>query len=204
MLKPFLAILISWGPWGLLLLAALDSIGVPIIGGVDALLIAVSTVEPNSAYLAATCAIAGSLAGSYFLFIIARKGGHIMLAKHTSHRTGLRLHNWFERYGLLTVFVPALSPVPMPMKIPVFCAGALEVRTRSFITVVALARIIRYFTLAYLGQRYGRYTLPFLKAHWGAVLLSILALCAVAVFALRFTAGDSSPAEVGATGSEQN
>jgi membrane protein YqaA with SNARE-associated domain len=204
LLKPFLAILISWGPWGLLLLAALDSIGVPIIGGVDALLIAVSTVEPNRAYLAATCAIAGSLAGSYFLFLIAQKGGHVLLAKHTSHGTGLRLRNWFERYGLLTVFIPALSPVPMPMKIPVFCAGALEVHPRSFLTVVAFARIIRYFTLAYLGQRYGRYTLPFLKAHWVTVLLSVLALCAVAVFALHFTAGDSAPAEVGATGSKQN
>lgn len=187
MLKPFLNILISWGPWGLLVLAALDSIGVPIVGGVDALLIAVSTVEPHKAYGAALCAILGSLMGSYFLFAIAQKGGHVLLAKHTSHGSGLRLRNWFEKYGLLTVFIPALSPVPLPMKIPVFCAGALEVRLRSFLAVVAFARIIRYFTLAYLGKRYGHYTLPFLKAHWGVVLVSVLALCAVAVLVLRFT-----------------
>jgi membrane protein YqaA with SNARE-associated domain len=154
------------------------------------LLITVAVLEPAKAYLAAVCAIVGSLAGSYVLFSIARKGGHVMLAKRTSHGTGLRLRNWFERYGLLTVFVPALSPLPMPMKIPVFCAGALEVRTRSFLAVVALARIIRYFTLAYLGQRYGHDTFPYLRAHWKVVLLCVAALCLVAVAILHFTSKD--------------
>ncbi|MFZ0594390.1 MAG: VTT domain-containing protein [Bryobacteraceae bacterium] len=167
------------------MLAALDSVGIPIVGGVDALLIALATVDSKNAYLSASCAIAGSLAGSYFLFAIAQKGGHVMLEKYTSHGSGLRLRNWFERYGLLTVFVPALSPVPLPMKIAVFCAGALEVRTRSFLAVVALARVIRYFTLAYLGQRYGRYTVPFLKAHWPVVLVSIVVLCVAAIAVLR-------------------
>ena len=51
------------------------------------------------------------------------------------------------------------------MKIPVFCAGALKVRLVSFIAAVAAARIIRYFALAYLGQRYGRDTLAFVEHH---------------------------------------
>jgi len=185
LLKPFLLTLISWGPWGLLLLATLDSIGVPIVSGVDALLITVAAVDPKQAYLAAACAIVGSLIGSYILFAIAKKGGQVMLEKHTSSGRGLKLRNWFEKYGLLTVFIPALSPVPLPMKIPVFCAGALEVRTRSFLSVVALARVIRYFALAYLGQHYGRYTLSYLEHHWLIVLAIVLGLCALAVILLR-------------------
>jgi membrane protein YqaA with SNARE-associated domain len=186
------------------LLAALDSLGVPIIGGVDALLIAVSTVEPKQAFIGAVCAIIGSVIGSYTLFAIARKGGQVMLARQTSHGAGLRLRNWFERYGLLTVFIPALSPIPMPMKIPVFCAGALEVRARSFIAVVALARFIRYFSLAYLGQRYGRGTLVFLRLHWPAVAIIIVSLCVAAVVLLRFVNRKQPeiPEEVTATGSE--
>ncbi len=163
----------------------LDSIGVPIIGGVDALLIAVSTISPAQAYLAAACAIIGSLIGSYILFSIARKGGHVMLAKHTSHGTGLKLRNWFERFGLLTIFIPAISPVPLPMKIPVFCAGALEVRTRSFMAVLVLARVIRYCTLAYLGQRYGQYTFLFLKNHWISVMATVALLCVLVVIMLQ-------------------
>lgn len=169
----------------MLLFAALDSVGVPMIGGVDFLLITLATVDPKQAILAAVCAIIGSIAGSMILFSIAREGGHLLLERYTSHGSGLKLRNWFEQYGLLTVFIPAVSPLPMPMKIPVFCAGALEVRTRSFFAVVTIARVIRYAALAYLGQHYGRYTLPFLKHHWLGVLVTVVALCAVVIAVLR-------------------
>ena len=42
-------------------LSFLDSVGVPIVGGVDALLIAVSTVSPTHAYMAAIFAVIGSV-----------------------------------------------------------------------------------------------------------------------------------------------
>ena len=174
----------------MLLFAGLDSVGVPMIGGVDILLITLSAENPKQAFLAAVCATIGSIVGSLCLFLIARKGGHVLLAKHTSHRSGLRLRNWFERYGLLTVFIPAVSPLPLPMKIPVFCAGALEVRTRSFMAVVVTARVIRYFTLAFLGQHYGSDTLQYLKHHWMSVLLIVLALCAVVIVILRIVNRD--------------
>lgn len=174
------------------------------MGGVDALLIAIATVSPENAYFAALCAIAGSVAGSYVLFAIARKGGEVMLEKHTSHGTGLKIRRWFERFGLLAVFVPALSPIPLPMKIAVFCAGALEVRARSLLAVVTLARVIRYFALAYLGQRYGQYTLAFLKAHWFVVLLFVIVLSVAAVAVLRLVnrGGPNVPAGVSAADSK--
>lgn len=188
----------------MLLFAGLDSVGVPMIGGVDILLITLSAENPKQAILAAVCATIGSIVGSLCLFLIARKGGHVLLAKHTSHRSGLRLRNWFERYGLLTVFIPAVSPLPLPMKIPVFCAGALEVRTRSFMAVVVTARVIRYFTLAYLGQHYGSDTLQYLKHRWMSVLLIVLALCAVVIVILRIVNRDQpdSPSSDGLTNSE--
>ncbi len=171
-------------------MAVLDSTGVPVVGGVDALLIAIAVNKPWQAYLAAACAILGSLAGSLILFSIARKGGEVLLSKQIASRQGKRLHSWFERYGLITVFVPALSPLPMPMKIPVFCAGALEVRPTYFITVVLTARIIRYFALAYLALHYGGQTFQFLKAHaigvaGLAVLLAILAIIILQLAARR-------------------
>ncbi len=110
----------------------LDSAGIPVVGGVDALLIAVATTKPEQAYWSAALAIVGSLAGSLILFFIARKGGEVLLMRHVTSKTGARLHLWFQRWGLATVFVPALSPIPLPMKIPVFCAGALQVRLRLF------------------------------------------------------------------------
>lgn len=155
------------------------------IGGVDALLIAMSIARPRLAYLAATWAILGSLAGSLILFGIARKGGEVFLAKQIGTRRGKRLHNWFERYGLVTVFIPAVSFFPLPMKVPVFCAGALEVRWSYFSAVILAARAIRYFALAYVALHYGRATYDFLKHHWVEVSTIALGLTVAAVIALQ-------------------
>jgi membrane protein YqaA with SNARE-associated domain len=179
---------VAWGPHGLLLLAVADSAGVPIVGGVDALLIAVAINTPRLAYISAVCAIFGSLIGSLILYVIARKGGEVLLAKHISGRTGKRLHRWFERYGLITVFIPALSPLPLPMKVPVFCSGALGVRWTWFVTVVAAARTIRYFALAYLALHYGHQTFQYLRAHVIALTAWAAGLAVLAIIALQIAA----------------
>lgn len=155
------------------------------MGGVDALLVAIAANQPQHAYVAACCAILGSLAGSLVLFFIARKGGEVLLMKHVASRTGARLHLWFQRYGLITVFIPAISPFPLPMKIPVFCAGALQVRWAYFSVVVLAARSIRYLALAYLGERYGYQTFAYLKSHAWQAALGALALALAAAIALR-------------------
>lgn len=176
---------IAYGPPGLLLLAILDSAGVPIVGGVDALLIAVSTQLPHKAYPAATFAIAGSLFGSSFLFFLARKGGDVFLHRQIVSGRGKRLHRWFQQYGLITVFVPALSPIPLPMKIPVFCAGALQVRYEYFLLVLLIARTIRYYGLAYLAIHYGEQTLAYVTAHGWQLGGAALTIAILAMLALR-------------------
>lgn len=170
------------------MLAILDSAGLPVVGGVDALLIAFAVSRPHLAYIAAIWAILGSLAGSLILFGIARKGGEVLLAKHIGTRRGKRLHSWFERFGLVTVFIPALSPLPLPMKVPVFCAGALEVRWSYFSAVVLAARAIRYFALAYLGLQYGRQTFQFLASHLVGVAVIAIALAILAIIVLQVVA----------------
>ncbi|MBV9676023.1 MAG: VTT domain-containing protein [Acidobacteriaceae bacterium] len=191
----FVAKLLSWGPLGLFSLAILDSAGLPVVGGVDVLLVAIAANHPEQAYGAALCAIGGSLLGSSVLFGIARKGGEVLLSKYIASRRGARLHAWFERYGLVTVFIPALSPLPLPMKIPVFCAGALEVRWPFFLGVVLAARTLRYFALAFLGLRYGQMTFGLLRTHLGVVVLLALALAAVALLVLRIIEGPERPVE---------
>ena len=167
-------VLIAWGPHGLFFLAILDSAGLPLVGGVDAVLILIAASNPREAYLAAAFAVLGSLAGSLILFAIARKGGEVLLKKHIAGRRGARMHVWFQRYGLITVFIPAISPLPLPMKPSIFCAGALQVRVGYFAAVVLAARVIRYFALAYLGERYGHGTGRFLKDHW--IMVSVIAI----------------------------
>jgi membrane protein YqaA with SNARE-associated domain len=167
------------------LLAVLDSAGVPIVSGVDALLVLISTNQPSLAYLAAFLAIVGSLIGSLILFFLARKGGEVLLSKYISTGAGAKMHLWFQRYGLATIFIPALSPLPLPMKIPVFCAGALQVRIAYFVAVVASARTIRYLALAYLGRNYGLQAWDLVKKHGWQIGLAALAIAAVFSISLR-------------------
>lgn len=179
------ATLIAYGPPGLLVLSILDSAGIPIVGGVDALLIAVSSQSAEHAYLAAAFALLGSLIGSSFLFFLARKGGDAFLHKQISSGPGKRLHFWFQQYGLITVFVPAVSPIPLPMKIPVFCAGALQVRFEYFLLVLAIARAIRYFGYAYIAVHYGSQTVSFVKAHGWQLGGAALMLALISMLVLR-------------------
>ena len=83
----------------------LDSAGAPIVGGVDALLIAiVHPIAGAGRIWPAAFALLGSLIGSSILFFLAKKGGDVFLHKQVSAGPGKRLHAWFQQYGLITVF----------------------------------------------------------------------------------------------------
>ncbi len=148
------------------LLAVLDSAGIPLPTGVDLALVAIATVEPKRAYLTAFIATTGSAIGCMILFYLARKGGELYLDKHSLTPRGRRFRRWFQHYGLLTVFIPALVPFPpLPTKLFVICAGALGVRPHSFLLVVLLARVPRYFGLAYLGSSMSEDPIVWLREH---------------------------------------
>jgi membrane protein YqaA with SNARE-associated domain/thiol-disulfide isomerase/thioredoxin len=184
-LKQFVDSIVAWGPGGLVVLAALDSAGIPIPAAVDALLMLLSAKTPEQAILCAILALAGSLAGSMFLFWIARRGGEAYLARHTVTARGIKMRTWFQHYGLLTVFMSAISPVPMPMKLFVISAGALGVRPLPFFLTVLCARVPRYAALAYLGAHLGQDGAGiYLKAHaWqiGGILVAMFALFFAAI-----------------------
>ena len=172
--------LAALGPFGVFLLALVDGVGVPIPGGVDVLLVVLAARNPEQAWLLATVTIIGSLLGGMALFYAARKGGEAYLAKYTREGRGRTLRRWFLEYGLVTVFIPALLVIPMPLKISEICAGALGVRVMPFFLTLLVARVLRYFGLAYLGMQLGEEgAWPWVTAHgWHmgafAVLLFIL------------------------------
>jgi undecaprenyl-diphosphatase len=172
---------------GLFLLAAIDSAGVPIPAGVDALVVLLAVADPARAWVAALVAVAGSVIGSYILYLIARRGGRAYLDARTQSGRAAKFREWFQRYGLLTVFIPTLLPIPLPMKVFVLSAGAMSVSPAAFLAVVALARLIRYLGLAWLGGQVGERSLDYLKQHvWhllglAALLFAVLYLMARAV-----------------------
>ena len=156
MLKNIGKALIAFGPVGVFVIALMDSLGVPLVGGVDALLIYVAVKTPQMAYIAAATATAGSILGNLLLFRTARYGVRRFAGEETPDGKRQKFRVWFQRYGLLTVFIPAVTPfVPLPLKVFVVSAGAMHTPVGRFLAVVLLARVIRYFGEAYLGIRLG-------------------------------------------------
>src|SRR3954469_12034585 len=107
-MKTFLSSLVSWGPTGLFIGAFFDGAGLPIPGGVDALIIFLATQLPDQAMWLVAVAVLGSVAGNFILFLLARRGGKAFLEKRSTSQSSYRFRRWFHRYGLLTVFVAAL------------------------------------------------------------------------------------------------
>jgi membrane protein YqaA with SNARE-associated domain len=157
--------LVAWGPAGILLLSILDSSGVPVAGVFDALLILIAVERPSVAWLCAALAVAGSTVGNVILFSSARGGGRRFMNKAAPEGRGAKFREWFKRYGMVTVFVPALMPIPMPLKLFVISAGVVGTSLVEFISVVVVARTLRYFGAAWLGVTLGRESTGFLKSH---------------------------------------
>jgi membrane protein YqaA with SNARE-associated domain len=148
--------LIAFGPLGVFVIGLLDSLGVPLVGGVDALVIYLSVKTPHVAYLAATTATLGSLLGNLLLFRGARYGVRRFASEEAPEGKRQKFRLWFQRYGLLTVFIPAVTPfVPLPLKVFVISAGAMHTPVGRFLGVIVFARVIRYYGEAYLGIRLG-------------------------------------------------
>lgn len=171
--------LIAAGPLGIFLFSFADSAGIPLPGGADAWLVFMSVKEPERASLGAAVAVLGSVGGNVLLFLMARRGGRRFMERTESPGRARTFRLWFHRYGLATVFIPALVPIPLPLKIFVISAGVLHVRLLPFVLVVLAARIFRYATLAYLGVQLGEHSAAYLKDNaWNfigaAVLMGLL------------------------------
>jgi len=134
------AALLAFGPFGILLVALLDSTVIPLPAGVDVLVLTAAVEsgnDPQRAYFAAFMAVLGSTAGNIALFLAARHGTAWLIKDVTPSPRAQKFHDWFHRYGLLTVFVPCFTPViPFPLKVFVVSAGALRTRLSKFILVV--------------------------------------------------------------------
>jgi len=179
--------LLAFGPLGLFVFALLDSLGVPLVGGVDFLLLGLAVTTPQIAYLGATAATIGSLAGNLLLFFGARYGVRRFAGEELPDGKRRKFRLWFQRYGLLTVFVPCVTPfIPLPLKVFVVSAGAMHTSVSRFVAVVLIARVIRYYGEAYLGIRLGEDAKGFLTRNAWNIAGLILAILLVLVGIIKW------------------
>ncbi len=170
----------------MIIIGALDSslLSLPEIN--DYLVVGRCYKYPTAAFYFPLFAAAGSVIGCNLLYTIVHRGGQAVLRRRFKLSSIKRVERAYERFGFLAIGIPAILPPPLPFKIFVATAGALEYPRWKFLLTVMIARSFRYYVEGILAVFYGRRVLLFLKDN-GLVILSVvgsLALVGVVVYLL--------------------
>lgn len=162
----------------MIIIGALDSslLSLPEIN--DYLVVGRCFKDPTAAYYFPLFAAVGSVLGCNLLYTIVRRGGQAVLRKRFNLASIRRVERAYERFGFLAIGIPAILPPPLPFKIFVATAGALEYPRWKFLLTVMIARSFRYYVEGILAVFYGRRVLLFLKDN-GLVIISIVATLAL-------------------------
>ncbi len=129
----------------------------------------------------------GSVLGCLVLYTILRRGGQAVLRRRFSSENLIRVEKAYARFGFLALAIPALLPPPMPFKIFVATAGALEYPRWRFLVTVMLARSLRYYVEGILAVYYGELVLRFITDNGLAIFSVVVSLCLVGFAIYAFT-----------------
>jgi membrane protein YqaA with SNARE-associated domain len=171
------------GP-AMILIGALDSslLSLPEIN--DYLVVARCYTHPRAVFFFPLFASTGSVLGCLLLYTILQRGGLAVLHRRFKLEHVQRVERVYARFGIFALAIPALLPPPMPFKIFVATAGALQFPRRRFLFTILIARSIRYYTEGVLAVFYGERVLRFIRDN-GLIIVTIvggLALLALAVY----------------------
>jgi len=160
------------GP-AMIVIGALDSslLSLPEIN--DYLVVMRCYSDPKAVFYFPLFAAFGSVIGCTLLYAIMRRGGQAVLRRRFSAEHIERVERAYARYGFLTLAIPALLPPPMPFKIFVATAGALEYPRWRFMVTIMIARSFRYYVEGTLAVFYGRQVIDFIQ-RYGLLLLGVV------------------------------
>jgi membrane protein YqaA with SNARE-associated domain len=162
----------------MVLIGALDSslLSLPEIN--DYLVVGRCYKYPTAVFYFPLFAAGGSVLGCWLLYTIMRRGGQAVLRKRFKPESIQRVERAYARFGVFAIAIPAILPPPLPFKIFVATAGALEYPRWKFLLTVMIARSFRYYVEGILAVFYGRRVILFLKDN-GLVIISIVASVAL-------------------------
>jgi membrane protein YqaA with SNARE-associated domain len=145
------------------------------------------TKDPVAVFYFPLFAALGSVIGCMLLYSIIRRGGQAVMRRRFKTEHIERVERAYARFGFLALAVPALLPPPVPFKIFVATAGALEFPRWRFMITVMIARSLRYYIEGTLAVFYGERVLSFMKENGLSILGIVFAACLVglAVYFIR-------------------
>ena len=168
------------GPGGLFTISLVDSAGVPLPGGPDAVMIFLSAERPWLMPLYAFAATAGSTIGCTLMYLAARRAG-VMALKRVSAERRERIENLLGRYDMLAIMVPAVLPPPFPFKPFVLSAGVFKLKIARFVAAIFMGRAARFLIEGWLAVELGEAAGDAIKQHGLKVLVAVCLIVVVVV-----------------------
>jgi membrane protein YqaA with SNARE-associated domain len=165
--------LMGLGAAGVFGISLLDSALVPLPGGPDLAVIALSARNHQWMPVYALAAATGSAIGCMILYLLARRAGVAALRRVTPERRE-RIENLLGRYDMLAVAVPAILPPPFPFKPFVLCAGVFKLKTTRFAAAILAGRTVRFFVEGWLAVRFGEEAAQLIRRHGIAVVAAVI------------------------------
>jgi len=178
--------LITFGAFGLFVVALLDSTFVPLPSSVDALMLLLSTTYPSWMLLYALMATSGSALGCWILYLVSRRAGSRALNRFSEAKQQ-RVKNLIERYDMIAVLVATLLPPPFPFKLFVVTAGVFRFSLLRFMLAIIAGRAFRFLLEGYFAVRYGAEAKQILAKYYPWIGLGLVAAILLFVFVKRWT-----------------
>ena len=185
--------LITYGAFGLFVVALLDSTFVPLPSSADALMIVLSTTHPSWMLLYAFMATAGSALGCWILYLVSRRAGARALNRFSERRQH-RVKSLIEKYDMIAVLVATLLPPPFPFKLFVVTAGVFRFSLLRFMLAIVAGRAFRFLLEGYLAVRYGAQAKEIVAKYYPWIGLGLVAAILVFVLVKRWLKPDQDEA----------
>jgi membrane protein YqaA with SNARE-associated domain len=173
-LKSLQATLLGLGALGILAIGFIDAASIPLPGGPDVVVMALSHANHSMMPLYVLAAVIGSTAGSLVLYFAARKGGEAVLRKFSPEKRA-RVEDLLDRYDILAMLLASVLPPPFPFKLFVLSAGAFKMQLWRFVAALVAGRGFRFLLEGWLAVKYGEQATDIFKHHYPKIGLGIAA-----------------------------
>lgn len=173
-MKSLQAMLIGFGALGILAIGFMDAAFIPLPGGPDVVVMALSHHNHAMMPVYVFAAVAGSTIGSLVLYFAALKGGQTVLRKFSPEKRA-RVEDLLERYDILAMLLASVLPPPFPFKLFVLSAGAFKMQLWRFIAALVVGRGFRFLLEGILAVKYGEQATDIFKNHYPKIGLGVAA-----------------------------
>jgi membrane protein YqaA with SNARE-associated domain len=168
---------LSTGPWGLFILAFVESSFFLIPP--DILLIVMVLANPEQAFFLASITTAGSVLGACFGYGLGRWGGRPLLERMVSSQRIQLIESYYQQYDVWAIGIAGFTP--LPYKLFTVSGGAFRLNFSKFIGVSILSRGGRFFLVSTVLYLFGTQARVLIERYF-SIFTILFIVCLIAGF----------------------